>query len=408
MATIKLVLREDKIKQDGTAPVYLRITAHRRSRFIRSNVSVKPDLWNPTKRRVRRTHPQHAVLNQDLEVLEVRASQARTELTLRGKVTALAIQRELKDRGTSSLFSFMESYADEWKRKGKYWEFQKVHVLINKLRGYAKRKDLDFRDLDREFLIGFRAYMREVRKNKESTQEKALGMLKAIVRRAVVEGIIQPTDDPFIYYKIGVTRGTREKLTIEQIHDLEAVEVEPYSPHDVARDVFLFAFYASGMRFGDVCCLRWEAVRGDRLVYTMMKSGKQKSVKLKRRAREILAKYQPGEGSGSPFQQSPFVFPLLDPGLDYSDPFFLRKRVHAKTAGVNRRLKDLAEEAGIGITVTTHIARHSFADYARKMSNGDIDAVSRALGHSRIQTTQTYLKAMDQDTEDALLDRTFE
>ena len=205
-----------------------------------------------------------------------------------------------------------------------------------------------------------------------------------------------------------MTRGTREKLSLEQIHDLEALDVEPASPHDVARDVFLFSFYASGMRFGDVCCLRWECVRGDRLVYTMMKSGKQKSVKLKRRAREILDKHRLEGDGGSSVTTSLFVFPLLDPALDYSDPFFLRKKVHSKTAGVNLRLKHLAERAGIGIKVTTHVARHSFADFARQRSNGDIDAVSRALGHSRIQTTQTYLKAMDQDAEDGLMDKTFD
>ena len=402
--TLKLLLREDKARTDGTAPVYLRITHRRRSRFVKSGVRVAPNLWSPAKQRVSRTHPLAAKLNQDLEALMSRAMQARTELNHWGRPTAEAVQRLLKeDGGASTLFPFMESYADEWKRKGKYWEYKKVLVLRNKLRGYAKRKGLDFRDIDREFLIGFRSYMRTECKNMESTQEKALYMLKAIFKRAVQDKLISPTDDPFVYYSIGVTRGTREKLTLQQIHDLEAVEVEPGSKQEVARDVFLFAFYASGMRFGDVCSLRWECVRGDRLVYTMMKSGKPKSVKLKRRAQEILDRYRTTTA-----HSGPFVFPLLDPDLDYSDPFFLRKKVHSKTAGVNLRLKQLAEKAGIEAKVTTHVARHSFADLARRKSNGNVDAVRRSLGHSKLQTTQTYLDSFDQDAEDGLMDVVFD
>ena len=402
--TLKLLLREDKTRSDGTAPVYLRITHRRHSRLVKSGVLVAPEHWNANRQRVSKSHPLAAALNQDLEALMARAMQARSELNHRGRPTAAAVQRLLQEgEASSTLFPFMEAYADEWKRKGKYWEYKKVLVLSNKLRRYVKRKDLDFRDVDREFLIGFRAFMRTECKNKESTQEKALYMLKAIFKRAVVDGLIRPSDDPFVYYRIGVTKGTREKLTLDQIRALEAVEVVSGSKQEVARDVFLFAFYASGMRFGDVCSLRWESVRGDRLVYTMMKSGKPKSVKLKQRARQILARYQ----AVTP-QLGPFVFPLLDPTLDYSDPFFLRKKVHSKTASVNLRLKQLANAAEIETKVTTHVARHSFADLARRKSNGNVDAVRRSLGHSKLQTTQTYLDSFDQDAEDGLMDIVFD
>ena len=224
---------------------------------------------------------------------------------------------------------------------------------------------------------------------------------ESVFRRAVTDGLIQPTDDPFVYYRIGCTKGTREKLSLEQIRALEGLELERGSRLDVARDVFLLAFYASGMRFGDVCTLRWEERHG-RLHYTMMKTGKQKSVKLKKRAAEILSKYEGGRG------ERPFVFPLLDPRLDYSDPVFIRKKVHSKTATVNDNLKRLAKMAGIEVNLTTHLARHSFADLARRKSNGNIDAVSKALGHTKLQTTQTYLRSFDQDAEDDLMDTVFD
>ena len=237
----------------------------------------------------------------------------------------------------------------------------------------------------------------------ESTQEKGLGMLRAVVKRAVIDGVILASQNHFAYYKIGTTKGTRDKLEEKDIGTLEALPIKKRSPHAVALDVFLFAFYASGMRFGDVCCLRWENVRKDRLHYTMMKSGREKKVILKERAREILSTYRPADAA-----PSAFIFPLLDPDLDYSDPFFLRLKVHSKTAGVNAKLKDLAKQAGIEINLTTHVARHTFADLARRKSKGNVYAVSKALGHSKIQTTQTYLRDFDQDAEDDLMNDVFD
>ncbi len=403
MATLKLVLRKDKIKKDGTAPIYLRITQNRRSSFISTDIHIEPNFWNPDRCEVRRPHPLRESLNDALKAFKARADEANAALGGKGKATAKAIRGEVTGSGTTDLFSFMEGYADEWKRNGKYWEFKKVHVLINKLKGYSKRKSLTFADLDRDFIIDFRSYMRTTCKNMESTQEKGLGMLRAVVKRAVIDGVIPATQNHFAYYKIGTTKGTRDKLDLKDIHALEALSIEQGSPHDVALDVFLFAFYASGMRFGDVCCLRWENVRNGRLHYTMMKSGREKAVKLKTRAEAILSKYRPADAA-----PSAFIFPLLDPDLDYSDPFFLRLKVHSKTAGVNAKLKDLAKQAEIEINLTTHVARHTFADLARKKSNGNIDAVSKALGHTKIQTTQTYLRSFDQDAEDGLMDTVFD
>ena len=56
-ATVKLVLRRDKRKADGTAPVWLRITANRKSRYISTGIYLEPKHWNETKQRVRAAHP---------------------------------------------------------------------------------------------------------------------------------------------------------------------------------------------------------------------------------------------------------------------------------------------------------------------------------------------------------------
>lgn len=403
MASLKLVLRADKVRRDGTAPIYLRITHNRRTRYVKSEVAVEPRHWNADREEVRKTHPKCGPLNDALEHLKASATLANLDLVKKnnGAASAVALKRVLKGKGTTALLPYAEDFAAEWLAKGKYWEFRKVNVLIRKLREFSGSKDLAFSDIDRDFLNRFSAYMATKLGNKRSTQQKNLQILRGIVKRAVVDGLIGPTDDSFLYYSIGSTPGQRERLRYEDILALAKLDLPRGSELDLTRDTFLFAFYASGMRFGDLCALRWRNVVAGRLNYTMMKSGKVKSVKLASAAEGILAKYHI---PNSPLDG--YIFPLLEQNRDLSDPVTIRKRISVKNGIVNRRLKDLAKMIETPINLTFHVSRHTFADHARRVS-GNIDAVSKALGHSKLSTTQTYISGTDVEAEDALLDLVF-
>ena len=73
---------------------------------------------------------------------------------------------------------------------------------------------------------------------------------------------------------------------------------------------------------------------------------------------------------------------------------------------VNRLLKTLAEKIETKVNVSFHVARHSFADYARRNTK-DLYAISKALGHTKLQTTQTYLKSFDEDAVDEMMEGLF-
>ena len=59
---------------------------------------------------------------------------------------------------------------------------------------------------------------------------------------------------------------------------------------------------------------------------------------------------------------------------------------------VNRKLKMLAEKAGIGKRLSFHVARHTFATTITLSQGMPIETVSRLLGHTNIKTTQIYAK----------------
>jgi len=92
---------------------------------------------------------------------------------------------------------------------------------------------------------------------------------------------------------------------------------------------------------------------------------------------------------------------LLEQGDD-RDPIRLRQRINTRNTRTNYSLKKAAEKAGLDPAgLSMHVSRHSFADYARRKS-GNLFAISKALGHRDLATTQTYLASFDREAVDQL------
>ncbi len=84
----------------------------------------------------------------------------------------------------------------------------------------------------------------------------------------------------------------------------------------------------------------------------------------------------------------------------------LRKKISSKNVIANRYLKKIAQRAGIQASISFHVSRHSFAHYALKKGM-DLYAISKALGHSDLKITETYLKSFDEELLDNSMNKLF-
>lgn len=391
-ASVRLVLRTQKARADGTCPVYMRVTVNRRSRFLASGVFVEPRHWNDAKGQVRKGHPLAPAFNAKLQDLLMAAQEA----ALAGGSAEAVLQRVTE--GSGSLSAFFNAYLASLDAKGRFWDWKKFRVTLAKIE-QVFGPDVAFSDLDRHALVRFERHLATKLGNGRNTVLKEMQRLRRVVRQAVRDGAIKPGDDPFLTYeRPKAERTDRRKLTLDEIRRLEALDLEGHSALALVRDAFVFAFYSGGMRFSDVVALRREALQAGRLEYRMLKTGTLVSLPLPPAALAIAARYA---GAGA-HAVRPFVFPFLVAGED-ADPVHLRRRIASHNAKTNERLKVLAERAELERpdTVSFHVARHSFADYARVRS-GDLYAISKALGHASLTITQTYLKSFDRDATDRL------
>lgn len=66
----------------------------------------------------------------------------------------------------------------------------------------------------------------------------------------------------------------------------------------------------------------------------------------------------------------------------------------------NSYLKEIAIMCGIQKTLTTHLARHTFATTITLTNGVPIESVSKMLGHKDLRTTQHYAKIVDRKISD--------
>ena len=107
--------------------------------------------------------------------------------------------------------------------------------------------------------------------NKVNTVASNFKSLYAVLNKAVAIGIIKI--NPIKGYQIVTENTEKESLTFDEIKKLSDLEISAHHKGmSKARDMFLFSFFTAGMRFSDVCRLKWENIIGNEIVYTMGKS----------------------------------------------------------------------------------------------------------------------------------------
>ena len=393
--SVALFLRKDKKrKKDGKAPIYLRVTVDRKSRYKSSGIYVKPKHWNGDRGKVRRSHELHVAYNDKLRVLRLEAEQAALDLN-----SADAIKAQID--GEAGRFDvYLERFIKEEKgRRAQYWERKKYRTLLRKLRATLGRDEIHWKDLTPGLLRRLQRYCMEELGNAQNTTRKELSRLRRVVNQAVSDRLLDPSDDPYISFKMPKKQQVdRRKLTREEIRAME--ELDLTGRLLLARDAFVFSFYAAGMRFGDVCRMSTDHVIQEdgvtRIVYRMMKTDHPIDVKLPPAAVRIVERYTDEPG---------LLFPLISE-RHLSDTVRLRQRISNVNVQVNRAIKEVAELAGIRgpQEVSFHVARHSYADYARQAPKGTIHTVGMALGHKSTATTERYLASFDRKATDQLAD----
>lgn len=393
MATYAFVLNKHKVKvkpedqgktkKTGLQSIDLRVTIDRRPRTRTTGFHVNATEWDAGKERVKQGHENATHITDALLAIKAKAQRVYADAVAAGQSPT---SDEVLERtfATTDFHAFATATIAAMDKEDRVRTAKKFTTMHNHLKAFAP--SLKVEAIDARFVEGFRAYLlarRIGRAGQEEPMEHNSIVNTLHTFRALYNMSPQRrTPSPFVGAKIGSYRpsGT-EPLTAAEITALWNYEPDTASNRR-ARDLFLFSYYALGMRIGDVLRLEWEAVRDLEIVYTEGKKKRHGSrairVPRNRFIDAILSRW-PRKGA--------YVFNQITAKTERD----IQKQIESVEAAINRSLKTVAAACGIAKWIASKLARTTFADIANKRTGRNVYAVQQAMGHSRISTTEIYL-----------------
>ncbi len=382
-------LNKLRVNKNNEMPIYMRVTVNGARVEISLQRFVEEKIWDPKAQRLIGKGVLQNTTNQFLDLTKGQVQTIYNQL-LSGnqKITSKIIKEKLTGKEPTPNYKTILECFDFHNLKMK----EKVAVNLispkthlrfqitkNKVEAFIKHQykvnDKPLPELRLAFVTEFEHYLLTIDKLQSNTAHKYIKNLKKIMNMAV--GLDWIPSNPFNMFKCSYTSPNREILTKEELEVLRLKKINIPRLAEV-RDVFIFCCY-TGFAYTDVYQFEGNAltigIDGEYWLATnRQKTGTRESVPLLSIPLSIIEKYK-----DHPYCVSNNKLLPINSNQRY-----------------NAYLKELATICKIKKTLTTHIARHTFATTVTLANGVPIETVSSMLGHNNIRTTQIYAKVIEQ------------
>jgi integrase len=437
---------------NGYYPIYIRIYQNTKSSYVSIGHSIPEGAWNPEKSEVWESMPsltksmKEALTGEEIKAFrdkqkriillpncskinsDIRAKLSELESlqtklivndeAFNSRILKLKVdKRDIAEKSRKDFLLYIEEVAKRKYEKKQIRTNEKYSVLLKKLKTFRKDKPLPIEDLTTSFLNEFQLYLQKEGSHQNYVHVNLKALRTIIQKDAIREDkIFPPEKNPFIWFTMPKILPTfKEKLDINEILKIEGLQLEKNQFIYHVRNAFIFSLYNAGIRIGDLLQLKWCNIHEDgRLEYSMGKTGSERSIKILPQALKILKLYEADKE-----KDTDYIFPFLENNAPYSKLISpedfqkaspeliesLYKKLESQAVMYNRELKTIATKAEINKNISSHIARHSFADIARKKVS--VYDIQKMLGHTSMKTTEAYLKSLDNDSMDKAMIEVF-
>ena len=281
------------------------------------------------------------------------------------------------------------TYENGMSYMGMFTEF-----LLSKELGTYKPDGIYVAELTPKLIDSYIEWRRNVKRNGDATINHALTPILKASKYACDLGLIEMPinariQDMRVVVKPSVEQDAEPAFDEKYLTEQQLAKLKQY--YETCKEprrkqyleIFLFAFYACGLRIVDVMTLQWGHINFEKkeLSKIQIKTTKRHVIPLRQEAIDILLKWR------EEFPNRKYVFGLCDENRSLDDTeklYYVRNNV---TRCINQSLNVVGEKLDFPISLTMHIARHSFAVFA--LNHGcSMSVVSRLLGHGSTDITE--------------------
>lgn len=238
--------------------------------------------------------------------------------------------------------------------------YQQYDCVYNHLKDFLNTRgmdDINLQRVDAAFIDDFDNFLRQF--NAHNTACKNLAKLKCITTYAYKVKRYIPTD-PFAQVKL-----TRKKVQTTFLTETELITLIQkkfvVQRLEQVKDLFLFQCF-TGLAYCDMQRLEESWVENDQLIRLNRK-----------KSDEPVIAYM--------YQMAAFILNKYD-----------KKLPVVSNQKMNAYLKEIADLCGINKSLTTHVARHTYATTVNLNNGVTLEVVQALLGHATIKQTQHYAK----------------
>ncbi len=390
---IRLGLYKSKVNKKGEHPLVIFIYSKGRRKVISSGFQLLPSEWNDKMRSVR-----IGVINKS-EIEEV-SNQKKMDLqkivskyNYLGKRLSLEelIHQYKKPRIENFIYPYFDLEIARLRRAEKIRNATVYKTAKNVMKSYCADERLTFQDVDFRFLDEMAIFLK-ARGVGQGSMSNYFRTIRALFNKAIRDDEIDRSVYPFLKFSVSQfkTETIPRTITKEEVHEVinYYLAEEENEKTKLAAEVFTFIYLTGGINFKDLTQLTFKQINGKKVSYFRSKTGRAYQLVLQPVAMNIIKKYKTANKI-----DADYIFPFLDREIHIT-PTQINDRSKKCLGQINKSLKIVGQELDISIPLTTYVARHSLA--SNLCNNGvSVKVIQNLLGHTRLETTNSYLKNFD-------------
>ncbi len=382
---ILFFIKKKKLLKNGNASLFVKITVNKKHTEFVLKCTVNPMLWDAESGIAKGNSKESKIINDYIHSVKFRFQSIINHLMTDGvEITAELLKKKflgIEPKKATILDIFMDHNKRARSLEGIDFASEtclRYETCYRHIQKYI-RKDYEVEDLsidkvDHDFISGLEFFIKSVIGCSHNTTMKYLKNFKKITRIALNTGKLKI--DPFANYPLPLKKVNRDFLTETE---LEKLIKKKFSINrlETVKDCFLFACF-TGLAHSDLSRLKKEnlIIGLDKKPWISVKRKKtniQSNIPLLPSAQKIIDKYK-----DHPIVQEKGV--LLPVNSNQK---------------MNAYLKEIGDLCGISKTLTSHVARHTFATTVTLNNDVPIESVSKMLGHSSLEMTKIYARLLD-------------